>query len=342
MPRQPAGGPAGADPAHGDEERQAERHAQGQQGFGVHPVSIGELDQDGLEGKADRRQHRAQQAEAVEGGGSNRAGTRTHNLFTTCSIRACPTWLDGLEGAFYYFDGLPEEVLLYNVRALVERHDPATRVVVFHPRLLAFARYWGFQPRACAPYRARTKGKDERGVGYVKHHAIAGRMFASWAALEAHLREWLRTVADVRTHGTTGEPPLVRFERAEAMTLRPLNGRPPFHWTRELTRRVHTDSCVEVDTHHYSVPWRLIGETVTVQVRDDQVCILHAGTVIARHLTAVGRHQWVVEPTHLDGIIGAPRGERPTPAAGSPAPPRVVPALLRPLADYEAAAGGGW
>ena len=34
--------------------------------------------------------------------------------------------------------------------------------------------YWGFRPRACAPYRARTKGKDERGVGYVTGNAIAG------------------------------------------------------------------------------------------------------------------------------------------------------------------------
>jgi transposase len=146
-------------------------------------------------------------------------------------------WLDGLEGAFQYFGGLPEEVLLDNARALVEHHDPTTRIVVFNPRLLAFARYWGFQPRACAPYRARTKGKDERGVGYVKHNAIAGRTWASWAALEAHLSEWSRAVADVRIHGTTGEPPLERFQRAEAMALRPLNGRPPFHWTRELTRR---------------------------------------------------------------------------------------------------------
>jgi len=45
----------------------------------------------------------------------------------------------------------------------------------------------GFRPRAFAPYRARTKGKDERGVGHVKRNAIAGHVFASWAALEAHL-----------------------------------------------------------------------------------------------------------------------------------------------------------
>lgn len=67
--------------------------------------------------------------------------------------------------------------------------------------------------RACAPYRARTKGKDERGVGYVKSNAIAGRRFASWPEMEAHLVAWTREIADVRVHGTTGEPPRLRFER---------------------------------------------------------------------------------------------------------------------------------
>lgn len=91
-------------------------------------------------------------------------------------------------------------------------------------------------------------------MGYVKHNAIAGRTLASWAALEAHLGDWLRAVADVRIHGTTGESPLERFQRAEAAALRPLKGRPPFHWPRELSRRVQTDSSVEIDTNHDSVP----------------------------------------------------------------------------------------
>ncbi|MDS4020452.1 MAG: IS21 family transposase [Candidatus Competibacter sp.] len=251
-------------------------------------------------------------------------------------------WLAGLEQTFHYFGGVPEEVLLDNARALVDEHDRTTRVVTFNNRFLAFARYWGFQPRACAPYRARTKGKDERGVGYVKRNAIAGRTFASWAALEAHLRQWLRTVADVRTHGTTGEPPLERFQRAEAATLRPLNGRPPFHWTRELTRRVQADGCVEVDTHHYSVPWRLIGGTVTVRVCDDRIEILRGGTPVARHAGASGRRQRVIDPAHLAGVVGRPDGtaETTTPAAGTVFP--AAPVLLRPLTEYEAVAGGGW
>ena len=118
---------------------------------------------------------------------------------------------------------MPGELLLDNARALVKRHDAATREVEFTDRLHAFTRYWDVRPIACAPYRARTKGKDERGVGYVKRNAIAGRSFASWGALEAHLAWWMREVADTRVHGTTGEPPIVRFEREERQALRPLN-----------------------------------------------------------------------------------------------------------------------
>lgn len=251
-------------------------------------------------------------------------------------------WLEGLEGAFRHFGGVPEEVLIDNARALVDMHDRTTRAVVFNARFLAFARYWGFQPRACAPCRARTKGKDERGVGRIKRNAIAGRTFASWAALEAHLGGWLRTVADTRIHGTTGEPPLERFQRAEADALRPLNGRPPFHWIRELTRRVHADSCIEVDANHYSVPWRLIGETVTARIVDECLQVRRAGIEVARHALGVGRRQRVIDPAHLAGVVGAPAAE----GAANHAPPAAdrssTPVLLRPLADYEAIAGGGW
>jgi hypothetical protein len=123
----------------------------------------------------------------------------------------------------------------------VVEHDPTTRTVVFNEKFKAFAKHWGFRPRACAPYRARTKGKTENGVGYVKRNAIAGRSFPSWEALEAHLEAWTRDVADVRLHGTTGEAPIDRFQRAEAKALKLVAGVPPFHAARELIRRVQSD-----------------------------------------------------------------------------------------------------
>jgi transposase len=247
-------------------------------------------------------------------------------------------WFDGIEAAIRHFGGAPQEVLLDNARALVERHDTVTREVRFNERLHAFARYWGFRPRACAPYRARTKGKDERGVGYVKRNAIAGHGFASWADLEAHLAWWMREIADRRAHGTTGEPPIERFRRDEASALRPLDGRPPFRQVRELIRRVQADCSIELDTNAYSVPWRLIGETVQVVVAGGRVNIRHAGSEVASHAETSGRRQRVVEPMHFAGVAGS---LRPSAASQSRAEPTSA-ELLRPLRDYELLVGGGW
>jgi transposase len=251
-------------------------------------------------------------------------------------------WLQGLEGAFRHFGGVPQEVLVDNARALVDEHNAQTREVKFNDRFHAFSRYWGFTPRACAPYRARTKGKDERGVGYVKRNAIAGHRFESLEALQAHVARWMREISDTRVHGTTGEPPLLRFERAEAAALKPLPAKAPFLQVRELTRRVHTDACVELDTNRYSVPWKLIGEAVTVVVADRQVRVLYAGREVACHAQSLLRRSSVIDRSHLVGIVGAqfagmswlPR----TPAA----PPVVPSELLRPLEQYEAVLGGGW
>lgn len=86
-------------------------------------------------------------------------------------------WLDGMDRAFRHFGGVPRTtVLMDNPMALVtaarrDDHEPT-----FNDRLLAFAACWRFAPRACFPYRARTKGKVERSVGYAKGNAQGNRI----------------------------------------------------------------------------------------------------------------------------------------------------------------------
>ena len=245
-------------------------------------------------------------------------------------------WWEGIEGAFHHFGGRTREVLIDNARALVDFHDARTREVRFNAHFHAFCRYWDILPKACAPYRARTKGKDERGVGYVKRNAIAGHAFDSPAALEAHLGWWMREVADLRVHGTTGEAPIARFRAQEATALRPLEGRTTFQPMRECVRRVHTDACIELETNRYSVPWRLIGESVSILV-SEQVQILHAGREVAVHPRLAGQRRASLHREHLIGIVGA----EPPPKAND-SPVAVPPALLRSLQEYEAVAGGAW
>lgn len=243
-------------------------------------------------------------------------------------------WLTTFEGAFAYFGGVTREALIDNARALVTEHNAQTREVVFSARFSAFAKYWGFTPKACAPYRARTKGKDERGVGYVKGNAIAGRSFTSLEGLRAHLAWWMREVADVRVHGTTGERPIDRFLRSEAVALKPLGERVKFQQKRELRRRVHNDLCVEVDTNCYSVPWDYIGEEVLVAVSDDEVVISRAGEVLATHPRLKNRRERSVLKEHFDGLKAYREASTEVTTRSED--------LLRPLEEYESVVGGSW
>lgn len=149
--------------------------------------------------------------------------------------------------------------------------------------------------------------------------------------LLAHLARWQREVADVRIHGTTGVPPAERFE-LERAHLRPIAGIAPFLQVRELVRRVNAEGCIELDTHAYSVPWRLIGETVSVMVSAETVVIEYAGQEVARHAKLCGSRGRSIERSHLLG--GLPPAARIEPPGSD--------ALLRPLAEYEALVGGAW
>lgn len=247
------------------------------------------------------------------------------------------SWLTGLDGAFRHFDGIPEEVLMDNAKALVTQHDIETREVVFNERLQSFASYWGFKPRACAPYRARTKGKDERSVSYVKSNAIAGRTFENWSALQNHLHTWCLQIADQRIHGTTAEKPLLRFNKQEHIALKPLNGKPPFLQSRDYQRKVHADAHVEFETNQYSVPWTHIGKPVRVGIRQDEVCIYLGDQEISRHRRQEGSRQRMTKREHLEGIVGVEKAEGPTTFSNAQSNTGI---LQRSLSEYEDICGG--
>lgn len=210
-------------------------------------------------------------------------------------------WREGLVGAFRRFAGVPQQILIDRAGALVVGQDRDTGVARIHPAFAAFCKDWGVDVKACRPYRARTKGKTESGVGYVKRNAIAKIPFESFAALQIHLDEWMRD-ADERIHGTTHEKPRVLFERNEATMLKPLPERSLPVRERRLRRRVANDCFVDVDTIRYSVPHRLVKKYVEVLVGDDEVIVFDGVQVVARHTRHFEPHQRVENRAHLDGI----------------------------------------
>jgi transposase len=210
-------------------------------------------------------------------------------------------WRDGIAAAFVHFGGVTTTVLGDNARALVLGRDRATGTVQFHPAYLAFCRDWDVQPRACAPYRARTKGKIESGVKFVKRNALAGRTFDSFSALDQHLATWLPE-ADTRIHGTTHERPLDRFLREEQAALRLLPARPLPRREQRLRRRVAPDAFVDVETVRYSVPYQLVRDHVDVAIDAQTVRIFHGASLIATHVRSREPFAQVLDPAHVAGL----------------------------------------
>jgi transposase len=133
----------------------------------------------------------------------------------------------GLERAFAMFGGVPYEMLFDQMKSVVVAdHRPGGGRLLENPEFLRFAAHWGFRIRACRPYRAQTKGKVERPVGYFRTSFFYGRTFLNDADLQEQAVRWTTDVANQRVHGTTKESPALRFARDEQHTLRPLAARP--------------------------------------------------------------------------------------------------------------------
>jgi transposase len=138
------------------------------------------------------------------------------------------------ERAFDFFGGVPREILYDNMRTVVtdrDRYGPGLHR--YNRTFLDFAHHYGFLPRLCRPYRAQTKGKVERFIGYLRksfYIPLASQLSPERLKVDrdtANVRvgSWLREVANARVHATTGEIPLVRLE-LERERLQP----PPAPW----------------------------------------------------------------------------------------------------------------
>ncbi len=126
------------------------------------------------------------------------------------------------ENAFAYFQGVPKEILYDNMKTVIQQRNAyGSGLHRFHPGLWDLAKQTGFTPRLCQPYRARTKGKVERFIGYLRHSfyvPLVAQLKQAGLTLDVEtanieVLKWLRDVANVRDHQTTMEQPLIRWQQ---------------------------------------------------------------------------------------------------------------------------------
>lgn len=132
---------------------------------------------------------------------------------------------------FAFFGGVPREVLYDNMKTVVlERDAYQPGHHRFHPSLWQFGKEMGFSPRLCRPFRAKTKGKVERMVGYTRHSFYVPLMTRLKPAdvnldIETANRyglRWLHDVANQRKHETIQVRPCDRWlEEQKSMLALP-------------------------------------------------------------------------------------------------------------------------
>jgi transposase len=199
--------------------------------------------------------------------------------------------------AFKAIGGVPLEILYDRMKTAVIGED-ADGHIVYNRSLIALGRHYGFVPRACRPYRAKTKGKVERPFSYIRQDFFLARTFRNLDDLNGQLDDWLATVANVRRHGTTQRIVAEAFaaEQAELQSLPAL----PFDELLRLERRVSHDGLVSIGGNYYSVPDRT-RRVVEVHQLPDQIRILDQGRLVATHPVLSGRRQYRIDPAHRQG-----------------------------------------
>lgn len=212
--------------------------------------------------------------------------------------------------AFEYFGGVTDQVLVDNQKsAVIDWRDGQPR---FNARFRELAAHMGFVPKACRPRRAQTKGKVERMVGYVKGNALCGNLaFDSLAELNAYLRHWCDTVANVRLHSELRERVNVRLNKEQpALTALPVHR---FDTAYHLQRQVSLDAFIQYNGCRYSVPGHCVGQPVQVHVTlDGHLTVEHDQQTVAQHTLSTQPHDTIVVSEHHNPIWAALRvSERP-------------------------------
>jgi len=250
-------------------------------------------------------------------------------------------FLDCHERAFRWFGGLTASILYDNPKTVCLSRDFEGKEIGWNPQFLDFSRYWGYEPRLCKPYRARTKGKVESGVKYVKRNffALYGRCFSSLEELNEKLEAWCLQVADERIHGTTHEKPALRFKEER---LNPLNGKAPYRIETPFTRVIPNDALVVYKTNRYSVPWSLVGKEAVLEEAGERLKIHVESSLVADHPLLKGRYQQHRIPGHYEGILKSKPRREPTPSACVGLWTQMDQDVeVRDLCSYEALATGG-
>lgn len=214
--------------------------------------------------------------------------------------QAMGSFLRCMERALRFFGGRTLVDVFDNMKTVVLERTGKT--VVFNPRFLEYASARGLAIQACTPGRANEKPYVERPIGFVRTRFWPGRRFGDLFELNVQAEKWRDEIANNRIHEETGKVPSLVFQNQEQKELQPLSER--FFDTSDLeTCGVTKTFRVRFDRNVYSVPWRLLGQSVLVRADDQTVGIFLGPKRVAVHNRSWEVGKAIVDDSHEEGLL---------------------------------------
>jgi transposase len=201
-------------------------------------------------------------------------------VFLLAMRSSAEVWAELHEKSFRMLGATPRVVVLDNLAEGVREVDYCDPLL--NPHLATCLKHYGV---IGVPARVRDpdrKGKVERGVGYAQLR-LEHRRFEGLAEAQAFLDHWVKTVADVRVHGTTKRIVEEHFaEELPSMQALPVSPCRRFHFGR---RKVRSTGEVEVEALLYPAPATHVGGWVQVQHDNDVVRLIDepTGLLLVEH-----------------------------------------------------------
>ena len=189
--------------------------------------------------------------------------------------------------AFEDFGGVPNSVLYDNMKTVSTGRD-AEHQPIWQRDFADFAARYGFTPKCAQPYRAKTKGKVERAIGFIRRSFLPGRVFTDLHDANVQLAAWLAQV-NTRRHGTHGELIHERYAKERALLTPLRTGMPAVE--RSAMRVVDAEGAITYAANVYELPRGYRGRTLLVREDGRRLRVYDGSALICERELLSGRGQ---------------------------------------------------
>jgi transposase len=251
-------------------------------------------------------------------------------------------WTECHVAAFGFFGGVPARLVPDNLKTGVDRPD------LYDPKInrsyAELAAHYGCLVDPARSRKPRDKPQVERPMPYIRDSFWRGREWSSLEQMQAEAGRWSAEVAGRRScRPLDGAAPASVFAAVEQAKLAPLPAR-PFTLATWSRCKVGPDIHVKVAKTLYSVPWKLIGQTLDARSTTTMVQLFAAGELVKTHVRkAQGKQTDLADypPEKIAFHLRTPAWCRKQAAGIGPACEELITALLEDNALYRLRAAQG-